>query len=130
MRNILVLICLFFFHFQLNCQSKKNEKYYVFPHWIYMVDSCKTNYYEALKAFDLYFSKHKLPYFDSKKVLNIVELDSLNRVYKLKYNSKDALIFQIRRFYRWKKDIFNFVQDDGSILTIDEQIKLWNKSKK
>jgi hypothetical protein len=34
---------------------------------------------------------------------------------------------QVKRFKRWKREVLPFVQEDGRILTADEQIKVWEE---
>jgi hypothetical protein len=41
--------------------------------------------------------------------------------------AEQELALQVKRFKRWKREVLPFVQEDGRILTADEQIKVWEE---
>jgi hypothetical protein len=104
--------------------------------WIGMIDNPRTNYYEAIKAYDTYFKYHKKPKDeddsragakenskdgdeDDDDYLKSLSVEELNNYAQMKY--------QVKRFENWIREMKPFVQEDGRLLTDEERIAIWNK---
>lgn len=96
-----------------------------------MMEDPKCNYFEAIKAFDLFWKNRKRP-LEEKEVLGKIAEESITddkalsrRLKKLPAESRN-LTFQYKKFMYWAEMIKPYVQEDGSILT-EEQIQKINK---
>jgi len=99
--------------------------YQKFPHWIEMMNDTATNYFEAVKAFDLFWKSRILP-VEEEDILNEHNqkaeerksfLESLFRSRKEKQREEsEKYAFQVKKFRRWQLLSEPFVQSDGSIL--------------
>ena len=107
------------------------------PVWIKMIDDPNANYYEAIKAYDLYW-KDKIKPIKEEDILN----EKLNEKEKEEYellekqiaamtpaekNEYDLMVYQCKRFSTWKRESLPFVQEDGHILTIEERQQIYYK---
>ncbi len=114
------------------------------PVWIKMIDDPHVNYYEAIKAFEMYWKDRVMPdneeeemaegnnnfkevereikkekKVDRKRILTDEELKKKNDDQQMKY--------QLKRFAQWKREVKPFVQEDGHILSDDERMEIWKK---
>ena len=106
------------------------------PVWIEMMESENTNYFEAIKAYDTYWTTHEKPNDEEGESMN--ENDGVNKIkeHGEKLSKRELkeleeyrwMRFQIKRFEHWKMEMLPYVQDDGSILTMDQRIKLWEEA--
>ena len=110
------------------------------PVWIKMIDDPKTNYYEAIKAFDTYWNGKLKPMLEEEEegISGGKESREQKREHeayekKLKAmtptekNEFDLMVYQCKRFENWKREILPYVQEDGRILTIEERIQIYNR---
>lgn len=136
MKRILMLFALFFC-FQAVAQEKPIEKDYAKnPLWIAMIDNPNANYFEALKAYEIYFKANKMPeepeelaHEKTKKGTQreVPLSQNLTKEELAKKEAEQELALQVKRFKRWKREVLPFVQEDGRILSADEQIKVWEE---
>jgi hypothetical protein len=125
------LFCtLLFFSINLSANNK-DKSYQKFPYWIQMMEDPKCNYFEAIKAFDLFWKNRKRP-LEEKEVLGKIAEESITddkalsrRLKKLPAESRN-LTFQYKKFVHWAEMIKPYVQEDGSILT-EQEIQQINK---
>lgn len=133
------LICIltmvvFFTNNKFYSQSKSDKYYKKNPVWIEMMDDPKTNYFEAIKAYDLFWKNRPYPreekdVLDQKKEDGNKEKEIENRK-EIKERKKEAANFKkyglhVKKFEHWKKRVLPFVQPDGRILTEEEKLKAW-----
>lgn len=142
-KNLLSIIFFSLFTSVLSAQEKNNDSLYAkSPLWIQMIDSDSANYYETIKAYEIYEKNNKLPQRgkDLVKELTSEELIQLAETQKnqteiKKYTPEELaqqqrdqeMIYQMRRYQNWKKVHASHVRGDGSIPTIQEQIDLAKK---
>lgn len=118
------------FVFANNKSNKQKEKSYRnFPVWIQMIEDPKCNYFEAIKAFDIFWKNRKRP-LEEKEILGVIAEESITddkaltrRLKKLPAESKN-LTFQYKKFMHWAEMIKPYVQEDGSILSNEEIQKI------
>lgn len=142
--TIQLLICLNSLCINAQDTTNGSGNYSIFPHWIKMMDDPNTNYYEAMKAFDEYFTAHEMPVMEEEEKMgqdNDVremqrEVDKkkitdksivLTEEELKKKNEGEVLKYHIKRFKRWRRDVKPFVQEDGRILTDEERQQIWMK---
>ena len=124
--------------------DKNNNEYSNSPIWIKMMDDPKTNYYDAVKAFDEYWKHHIKPAGEEeelsegsistgerkreskkaeKKGAKIILTTEEIRI----KNEEETMKYQVKRFEQWMREVKPFVQEDGRILTDEERMDIWKK---
>lgn len=128
---LLILFCtISFTALQAQNNYKKN------PVWIDMMDNENTNYFEVIKAYELYWTTHEKPENEEGEMMNQEEgkkevkehADKLSKRELKELEEYRWLRYQVKRFEHWKEEMLPYVQDDGSILTSDQRIKLWEEA--
>ncbi len=117
------------------------------PVWIKMIEDEHANYFEALKAFELYFTTHRFPTMEEEEMGKNERLKERIERSEKKYEKKkrkhrenpsDAqkekheetkLAFEVKKFNHWEMQTRPYVKDDGSIMNAEERMKIWNESK-
>ncbi len=110
--------------------AKSVEKAYAkFPYWIQMMEDEKANYFEAQKSFDIFWAKREKP-VEEKEILGdkneAYSKDAkalAKRMKKLPTESQN-LAFQYKKFLYWSRAVKPYVQEDGSILSNAERLKI------
>ncbi len=147
---LLIVLTIFLFSFSLptlqaqNSDNKFTGAYSDNPLWIKMMDDPKTNYYEAVKAYEEYWKNHIKPAGeeeemaegeksagerkreskrDEKKGAKII---LTTEELKIK-NEEETMKYQVKRFEQWMREVKPFVQEDGRILSDQERMDIWNK---
>lgn len=115
--------------FSNNPNKHVDKSYQKFPQWIVMMDDPSCNYFEAVKAFDLFWKNRKKP-LEEKEVLGSIAEESISddkaltrRLKKLPAESRN-LTFQYKKFLYWAEMIKPYVQENGSILSEAEIQKI------
>ncbi|MCX6198731.1 MAG: hypothetical protein NTY88_05860 [Bacteroidetes bacterium] len=125
--------------------SKKEMK--KSPVWIAMIKDEHVNYFEALKAFELYFTTHKFPVMEEEEMARNEKLKERILKSEAKYKKKKRkemiepnalekdkheqtkLAFEVKRFNHWEMQTRPFVKEDGTVMSAEEQMKVWKESK-
>ncbi len=136
--KITILFMLLFKCIPASSQDKGNAvktDYKQTPAWIKMMDDPQVNYFEAVKAFELYWEGKTEPEEESELIneghINTAQADSL-RIARAEWtqvqrNEYELLKYQFKRFKDWKRSVFPFVQSDGRILSEQERLEIWQK---
>lgn len=102
-----------------------------------MMKDPKANYYEAVKAFNLYWKNKEKP-IEEMEILNEDMSKHEKREHK-RFEKKlskmtptqrqafDELAYQFKRFKDWQRENAPYVQEDGSILSQEERNKIWEQ---
>ncbi len=132
MKRFIVSACLTCFSFFLQAQDRDYANY---PHWIAMIDQPETNYYEALKAYNLYWQNKIKPLDEEEELfqeMNQKEKDQyevlkrqLAEMTPAQRQEFDRLKYQVKRFKQWRRSVMPYVQEDGRILSYEERMKIW-----
>ncbi len=134
-------ICLFLFvfcSFLLQAQSNKpySDRYMMkHPVWIEMIKNPDVNYFEAKKAFDLFWKEKDQP-VEEEEILGKKHDQEKRKngfVYRLFHQKEEAArkyAFEHKRFKHWMMITEPYVQPDGRILSKEEQLKIWEQEKK
>lgn len=102
--------------------------------WVQMMDDPSANYYHTLRAFELYFEQHSKP-LDRDDVLSeeyTADREQRNFIKKLFSREKEMPIElkeAYKRFRFWRRETEPWVQPDGSILSKEEQLKIWQQER-
>jgi hypothetical protein len=97
-----------------------------FPYWIDMMEDPEVNYFQAVRAFDLYWAKRVPPAEKSNEARNIFSTEEA----AMKTQRPGELVFEYRKFLNWQQSVKNLVDDKGHILTAEEIIKIWEQNKR
>ncbi len=102
------------------------------PVWIKMMDDPNANYYEALKAYEVYWKHHEEP-VDEEELMSEgkekVDKEKEEEFTPAEKEGRNRMRYQCKRFENWKHEVFPFVQPDGKILSQDDRTKIWNEQK-
>ncbi len=136
MKKIILSSLILLFSFVLVQAGSKNKtkEYSKFPYWIAMMDDEKTNYFEAIKAFESFWA-HRVKPLEEKELLGDKleeysnDSKALARRMKRLPPADRNLTFQYKKFINWLRESKPYVQEDGSILTQAERLKIFNSGK-
>lgn len=122
---------------QQEIDNKLEKDYRKNPRWIAMMDDTLTNYFDAVKAYEVFWDgKIKPPGEDD--LLKSEDLDEsktgpikrLQNFMRKREASKNAIYaFDCKKFRHWVMMTEPWVQDDGRILTPSERLLIWEKSR-
>ncbi len=138
-KRMLMMVLLSLGAFSLMAQAKIYSDKYLSKHpvWIQMIDKEETNYFEAVKAFDLYWKNRELPVeeeevLDSKfqKEREEEEKGFFYRIFHREEAEAKKYVFEYKKFKHWQRLVEPYVQEDGRILTKAEQLKIFEAEKK
>ena len=149
MRNVKIIFTLGFLlaaisstHAQAKIHFTKTEMKKK-PVWIEMIKNEKVNYFEVLKAFELYFTAHKFPVMEeeemgkNEKLKERIEkseakfkkkkhkvVEEANALQKEKHE-ETKLAFEAKKFNHWEMQTRPYVKSDGSIMSAEERMAIW-----
>ncbi len=134
----LILICMCLITQQGKSQNHSNKEYERKPLWIQMMNDPLVNYFEAKKAFDLFWKNKPLP-TEEDEVMGEQHGSGekrhsfLKELFKSKKEKQEEesqrYAFDYKKFKHWERLVLPYVQEDGHILTQDEKLKLWQDSR-
>ncbi|MBS1771413.1 MAG: hypothetical protein JST82_01045 [Bacteroidetes bacterium] len=110
-------------------KKSKDRLYAKKPLWIAMVDDTLTNYYEAEKAFSIYWQHHEKPETEHDIIGEHEErskVPSRRRQRRLE-EEEDKMRMEIRKYEKWHELILPYVKEDGRIMYPSERLQLWEK---
>ena len=115
-----------------------NVNYSKRPYWIAMMDDSTANYFEAQKAYDLFWKGKVIP-LEEEETMGMKGASTkeqkeksswLERFFGLdKEHKYEKYRFDCKRFNHWKITTLPFVQGDGSILFPYQQLLLWKEAR-
>jgi hypothetical protein len=102
------------------------------PTWATMIDDPNVNYNEAVATFDSFWKGKTRPLQEEDEFGGVEneEKERENEEHKKKLGKNDPAAlygFEYKRFKNWQREVVNYVQPDGRILSADERIELWKK---
>lgn len=131
---LLMLVSTFF----LKAQQHSDKEYQRKPLWIQLIEDPNVNYFEAKKAFDLFWKNKPLPTEEDEVIGEQhgkgKERDSfLEKLFMSKKERQEEesqkYAFEYKKFKHWERLVLPYVQEDGRVLTADERLKLWQDSR-
>jgi len=127
MKKATLLLTLIITNYISFSQTQYNPSDYIKkPVWIQMIDDEHINYFEALKAFEMYWTTHTKP--EGESDMDIKQSEKNKKRFskrELREAREEASMrMKIKKFDWWKNKMEPFVKEDGSIMTPDERKKL------
>ncbi len=104
------------------------------PVWIEMMDNPEVNYFEAVKAFNLFWKNRDSP-VEEEEVLGKKHDQEKRKhgfVFRLFQKREEAArlyAFEHKKFKHWLLMVEPYVQPDGHILSKEAQLKIWEQEK-
>ena len=140
--KLLLLTGLFFLSCSIAVHSQdsgapktKRMNYSKNPVWIQMMDDPNTNYFEAKKPFEQYWSNRPMPEIEGEGNHEAQE-NKKRSLFEQVFSSQEKeeqesheYALEYKRFIRWKMEVEPFVQPDGRILSLEEQRLIWEKAR-
>lgn len=115
-------------------QAIYTEKEYAkSPLWISMIKDTTVNFFEAEKAFNIYFKHHEKPEGEQEDIGEHEKREKHpSKREQRKMQRENHMRMDVKRYEHWRDNMRPYVQPDGRILTPAERIKIWQdqKSKK
>ena len=124
MKYSLLFILLFTCKFSLGQSNKYSEKDYTkTPVWINMIKDTSVNFFEAEKAFKVYFEHHVKPAGENEDIGEHARRAKEPTKKELKKIEKDnRMRMEIKKYEHWRDMMRTYVQPDGSILTPSQRL--------
>lgn len=138
-KQLIVVTILMFSSITMSSQNqKKSINYAKKPYWIEMMKDPKSNYFETIKAYDIFWENRKKPKDEDDIIgqskTNESKKGFLSRWFKSKEERDEEDIkkyaLDVKKFKHWKLKTEPFVQEDGTILDADARFKLWQEQQK
>lgn len=119
-------------------KNKQTPNYSKHPYWIDMMNDPNANYFETVKAYDEFWANRKKPTEEDDIIGQHKSASEkqnfLQRFFKSKEEREEEEIrkykLDVKKFKHWQLKVKPYVQEDGRILSADEQLKLWQEQKK
>jgi hypothetical protein len=95
--------------------------------WLTMMDSTGVNYYKAVASFEAYWADKEKPTEEDGEGQDLFKEE--------KEKDKDAptkpidYVYEYKRFLNWQQRNKNLVKPDGTLMTPEEQLEQWKKTK-
>ncbi len=118
----IALMAILFCYMQTTTAQKKEKE---IPNWIEMMNNPDINYFEAVTSFDNYWKNREKPIEE-----NEIFVAKNSKVREIKSPEALQYSFEYKKFIFWKRKTLPFVKKDGTIMTKEEQIELWENEKK
>jgi hypothetical protein len=137
MQKILLIMLLFVSLGKISIAQKSTS--IKLPEWVAMIDNPTVNYFVALQTFEDYW-KDKIRPIDEAEPLEEKAAESeaekarhqtlrkeLANMTPAERNVYDQIQYHYKRFRTWARESKPYVQEDGSILSNEARMEIWNK---
>jgi hypothetical protein len=127
----LFLLFLLPFHAVFGQGKPYTEKDYArSPLWIGMIKDTATNFFEARKAFDIYFKHHTKPAGEQEDIGERPKREKQPSRKELKKLERDnKMRMEVKKYQHWRDMVLPYVQPDGSILTPSQRLLIHQQIK-
>jgi len=99
------------------------------PAWIAMMDSPGVNYYKAVEAFEKYWEHREKPTEDDGEGKDLFGKDKTKEEKEKEANRPIQYVYEYKQFLNWQQRNKNLVKQDGTIMTPEEVLEQWKKSR-
>jgi hypothetical protein len=138
MSKYFLLIIISFFTSHLFAQSLTEKEYEKYPYWVSMINDSTTNYFEAEKAFNTWWSIRPLPVEEDQILGNPEAFNKkegfFDRMFTTKKEKLEAesqeYAFKYKAFKQWQLRMAPWVQPDGLILSPSKRLRIWEQEQK
>ncbi len=102
------------------------------PLWIAMMNNPNVNYYEACKAFDLFWENRELPAESEGEAAELFGNEKeADKGVKFKNSETYRYIYSYKQFVNWRKVMENKIDPQtGRLLTEQQQLEIWKEQTK
>jgi hypothetical protein len=114
----------------LYAQNNTDAYYRTHPVWISMMSNESVNYYDAVKAFNLFWENKEKPTEENELFsASDTEKESKDFISSKMSLTEDAkkYAFEYKKFIYWQQDVLPFVKDDGQLMSKQEQLDIWKQ---
>ncbi len=98
-----------------------------------MMEDEQVNYYEAVKAFELFWEGKETPTEENELFEASIEEKAQSNFIANKKLKQDEVArrysFEYKKFKHWQQRVLPFVKEDGSIMSKQEQLELWKQQR-
>ncbi len=139
MKRTILLFCLVFsMTFAFSQKQLKDSDYKKHPYWIEMIKDPNVNYFEAIKAYELFWQGKEIPREEDEKIGQKKSADDKEhqddnrrerREKKKEREFQNKYGLECKKFEHWKMMVKPYVQEDGRILSKEEQMKIWEEQR-
>lgn len=133
MKKLTLLIFLFFSGYLSHAQQIKvyTEKDYARnPVWISMIKDTAVNFFEAEKAYKIYFQHHQKPGGEHDVIGEYAkEQKSPSKKVRRELQEEDHMRMEVKKYEHWRQRMLPYVQSDGTILTSSQRMQIWKDHK-
>lgn len=105
---------------ELAREREQDEK----PDWVRMMDDPNVNYFQAVNAFERFMKEQEEAEGEEQRE-RAGEARSLEEE-----ENEGPYSTDIKRFNAWKRNMYPYVQPDGSILSPEQQMEVWKNQRK
>jgi hypothetical protein len=105
----------------VKAQDAKDET----PEWVKMMNDPNVNYFKAVTNFNEYWKNKEKPVGEEK-----IFAAKNSKIRENKGNEAIRYSFEYKKFLLWQKKNLAYVKGDGTLLTQDEKLEIWEKEKK
>ena len=93
------------------------------PLWIGMINDTTVNYFEAEKAYKIYFQHHEKPEGENEEIgEHAKRVKHPSKKLMRKIDRENKLRMDVKRYERWHDMMQPYVQPDGTILTPSQRL--------
>jgi hypothetical protein len=122
-KNILFKILILFFGFLQNAKAQDTTD--ETPKWVKMMNDPNVNYFEAVSNFNEYWENKDKPVGEEE-----IFVAKNSRIRENKGNEAILYSFEYKKFLIWQKKNLAYVKSDGTLLTQNEKLEIFEKEKK
>lgn len=136
MKMISSLFCIlvWFAAGRANGQGKTDRELQAYPYWIEMMSDTGANFYETVKAFDLYWQNRELPIEEEQLMGERLKSERHNFFTRLRLRLRgdddtQLLAFEYKKFNWWRMQNELWVKQDGFLYTPEERKQILAKER-
>jgi len=123
--SLLACVCLCYIsHAQSIAHTEKD--YARSPYWISMIKDTAVNYFEAEKAYKIYFQHHEQPGGEDDVIgMHQAREKQPSKTEQKKIQADNHMRMEIKKYERWHDKMRPYVQSDGTILSPAQRLQIW-----
>ncbi len=132
MKRSILLLLLLCYTLALRAQQRQytEQDYARDPVWIDMMDDTTANYFEAEKAYKIYWQHHDFPGGEHDIIGEHAEREKIpSKRKQRKIQQNDKMRMAVKKYEHWHMRMLPYVQEDGRILTPSQRLALFEAQK-
>jgi hypothetical protein len=127
--KVICTICLLLCVQLAHAQTQHTDKEYArTPYWIDMIKDTSVNFFEAERAYKIYFQHHEKPEGEQEDIGEHKKREKYPSKHEQREMQKENhMRMDVKRYEHWRDMVRPYVQSDGRILTPSERVRLYKK---